>query len=239
MKNSLTMSVSVFIIEDDPEFSSILLKLISTTSHLHPLGHADSLASAKEAIAKINPDVILVDISLPDGSGIELIQHFREIRPLTKILVLSTLGGERQVMRCIEAGACGYMLKSATPTEIVNGIIAVNNYGSYLSATISRIVIDRLIQASEKHPAESGLDGKPESVPAKSNHPAPTTQPLLTLKEMNVLKHLEQGTPSKRIAAAMNLSIFTINQHLRNIYRKLNVHNKMSAVMQARALGIL
>jgi DNA-binding NarL/FixJ family response regulator len=229
------MKISIFIIEDDPGFGKLLLSVLSTTPLLEVAGIAQCLADARSQIDKFENDVYLVDISLPDGSGIDIMHYIKERYTGAKILALSTLGDEKHIFNSIQAGAAGYLLKSEMSTNVIQSIVSLVNDGGYLSSHASKVLIQRLLNTSK--PAQSNLPIKHvQNSIYQQDKPAVV---LLTKKEFEVLSNAQSGTPAKRIADTMGISIFTVNQHLRSIYQKLNVRNKMEAVQSARQKGLL
>ena len=218
------MTIQVFLVEDDPEFGRQLVAMIRTNPLLQLCGWADTVALALDNIRSSEADVFLVDLGLPDGSGQTVIQHVARHRPQARVMVLSTLGDPKHILSSLEMGAHGYLLKSDPPDHILHNIITLVNEGGVLSGLASKIVIQEM---SQRHPLTS-------PVSASGQVPAP-----LTPKELRVLGLVQSGLQAKNIAAELSISIFTVNQHLRSIYRKLNVRNKMEAVQSALNLGLL
>ena len=218
------MTIQVFLVEDDPEFGRNLVAMIRSNPLLHLCGWADTVALAIDNIRTTDADVFLVDLGLPDGSGQTVIQHIARHRPQARVMVLSTLGDPKHILSSLDMGAHGYLLKSDPPELILNSIITLVNDGGVLSGHASKIVIQAMAQRSPQ-----------------STHPFPsgTTPASLTPKELKVLGLVQTGMPAKVIATQLNISIFTVNQHLRSIYRKLNVRNKMEAVQSALNLGLM
>ena len=230
------MKTTVYIIEDDPEFGSALNIFLSSNPLLEVSGIGTTLEEAKNHIIKTQNDIYLIDITLSDGSGIELMGLIRSIYPHSKILALSTLGDEKHILNSIEAGASGYLLKSEMPANIIQSIISLINGGGYLSGHASKVLINKLVNISVANKKSSTHASTFEHSLAVSHSLKPK---ILTNKEFEILTNLQKGYPSKIIADNLNISIFTVNQHLRSIYRKLNVRNKMEAVQSARHLGLL
>lgn len=218
------MTIPVFLVEDDPAFGRSLVELIRTTPLLQLCGWADTVALALDNIGTSDADVFLVDLGLPDGSGHTVIQHIARTRPEARVLVLSTLGDPKHILSSLELGAHGYLLKSDPPEHILHSIITLVNEGGVLSGHASKVVIQEMAQRRPAPPQRS----QPGSMPA-----------ALTPKELEVLRLVQTGLPAKGIANQLMISIFTVNQHLRSIYRKLNVRNKMEAVQSALSLGVL
>jgi DNA-binding NarL/FixJ family response regulator len=218
------MTIQVFLVEDDPEFGRHLVELIRSNPLLQLCGWVDTVALALDNIRTSHADVFLVDLGLPDGSGQTIIQHITRVRPSARIMVLSTLGDPKHILSSLEMGAHGYLLKSESPEHILHHIITLVNEGGVLSGLASKIVIQEMAQ---RHPTSAQRS-------ASGTAPA-----ALTPKELRVLSLVQTGLPAKSIAFHLNISIFTVNQHLRSIYRKLNVRNKMEAVQSALNLGLL
>lgn len=218
------MTIQVFLVEDDPDFGRNLVALIRSSPLLHLCGWADTVALALDNIRTSDADVFLVDLGLPDGSGQTVIQHIARTRPRARVLVLSTLGDPKHIISSLELGAHGYLLKSDPPEDILHSIITLINDGGVLSGHASKIVIQEM---SQRHAHTSQLFSS-GALPA-----------ALTPKELEVIRLVQTGLPAKSIANQLGISIFTVNQHLRSIYRKLNVRNKMEAVQSALNLGLL
>lgn len=203
---------------------------------LEVAGIASSLEAARVHILAQENDIYLVDITLPDGSGIEIMKLVRAKYPNSKILALSTLGDERHIFNSIQAGASGYLLKSEMPTNIIQSIINLINDGGYLSGHASKVLIKKFFSLT----SETNRNSNQLSVPARQETFQPENRPpTLTRKEFEILSNAQNGSTAKIIADSLGISIFTVNQHLRSIYRKLNVRNKMEAVQSARRQGLL
>lgn len=237
------MKTTVYIIEDDFEFGAALQLLISSNPLLEVVGIGSTLEEARKHITANQNDIYLIDITLPDGSGIDMMRFIRARYSNAKILALSTLGDERHILSSIEAGASGYLLKSEMPSNIIQSIISLINDGGYLSGHASKVLINRLLNISTAphkiHDHAESLGAQHRSSDNAYSQTLALKPKILTNKELEVLTNLQKGYPSKIIADNLNISIFTVNQHLRSIYRKLNSRNKMEAVQSARILGLI
>jgi DNA-binding NarL/FixJ family response regulator len=236
------MKLTIYLIEDDIDFAKLLLQLLSSTPLFEVVGHATTLAVAREFLACETADVFLVDISLPDGNGIELMREIRMAYAHAKIMVLSTLGHEKYILSSLQAGASGYLLKSEMPSQIIQSIVSVANDGGALGQHASKILIEKIAQPSSfVAPPKSRVlitSAELEMLQAPISDQS-TENANLTPRELEVLKVVQNGIVTKRVADILNISAFTVNQHLRNIYSKLGVRNKMEAVKAARHLGVL
>lgn len=245
------MQLSVYLIEDDLDFAKALLQLLSSSPLFELVGHATTLAAARGFIEQGSADVFLVDISLPDGNGIDVMREIRVADAHAKIMVLSTLGHEKHIVSSLQAGASGYLLKSEMPAQIIQAIVSVANDGGALGQHASKVLIDRMSQPSAM-PAP-GHTNAPQAAfrtdavvtpqelemlqgPRDGVHTPPL---VLTPRELEILKVVKSGAATKLVADMFGISAFTVNQHLRNIYSKLGVRNKMEAVQVARDLGVL
>jgi DNA-binding NarL/FixJ family response regulator len=218
------MTLQVFLVEDDHEFGQALVDLIRTNPLLHVCGWANTVAEALANLATSAADIYLVDLGLPDGSGQQVIEHIARQQPRARILVLSTLGDPKHILSSLELGAHGYLLKSDPPQHLLQSIITLINEGGVLSGHASKVLIQAMAHRGLPQPASGPLMDRPH---------------LLTPKEQEIMRLVQTGLPAKSIADNLSISIFTVNQHLRSIYRKLNVRNKMEAVQSALSRGML
>lgn len=171
-------------------------------------------------------DVLLVDLGLPDGSGIDVIQEAIVRWPSCNIMVSTNFGDETHVMRSIEAGAAGYLLKDSSPARIIDEIRSLASGGSPISPIIARQVLARFRSGTAHNTAV------PEA-PAQ----APAIQ--LSQREKEVLDYITRGFTAQEIAKLMQLSPFTVRTFVRRIYSKLKVTSKTEAIYEARTLGLL
>lgn len=163
------------------------------------------------------PDVLLVDLGLPDGSGISLIQHIREKGLNTQALVISVFGDELTVVPALEAGAQGYLLKDHPAEAIPQAIFQLMEGGAPISPVIARHMLKRFRRSS-----------------------APATEmEQLTRRERDVLEMVSRGYTSSEIAEKTCKSYHTVTTHVRNIYRKLAVNSRAEAVTKAMQFGLL
>lgn len=244
------MQLSVYLIEDDLDFAKALLQLLSSSPLFELVGHATTLAAARGFIEQGSADVFLVDISLPDGNGIDVMREIRAADAHAKIMVLSTLGHEKHIVSSLQAGASGYLLKSEMPAQIIQAIVSVANDGGALGQHASKVLIDRMSQPTGPAPNHTNAPQAafrtdavvtPQELemlqgPRDGIHTPPL---VLTPRELEILKVVKSGAATKLVADMFGISAFTVNQHLRNIYSKLGVRNKMEAVQVARDLGVL
>ncbi len=198
--------IIVSIVEDDDEIRESLSLLINGTPGFECTHNYEDAESAIEGISKELPDVVLMDIGLPGMSGIECIKKLKSIFPKLDILMLTIHDSDKSVFDALCAGATGYLLKDTPPSRILSAIEEIHNGGAPMSTQIARMVVGSFkIQPS----------------------------PKLTDRESEVLSHLVDGKSYKMIADDLFISEETVRRHIKNIYKKLEVHSKSEAVAKA------
>lgn len=219
-----SMAISVSIIEDEDLTREHLACLVSSSNLCKLAGSASSGKAAVELIEQNVSDVYLVDLGLPDVDGIELISLIRASCREAQIMVLSTLGDARQIDRSIRAGATGYLLKDRAYSDLVEQIVRLHNGECLVSPSLMKNLFKSLASssASVQNLSDQGFQ-----------------KFLLSPRETAVMRMLVGGLPVVAIADALNVSSHTINQHLRSIYRKLQVHSRSRAVAVAVQNGFL
>lgn len=212
---------TVMVVEDDPAFLTRFCGIVASSPELTLLGAVSSLAAAREALARGMPDVLLVDLGLPDGSGIDLIREVSRRRPATDIMVVSVFGDEEHVLASIEAGATGYILKDSLPEEFVALIAQLRAGGSPISPLIARRLLKRFVPGG----ALAAGGTPPEAA--------------LSARESEVLGLIAKGFNFAEIARLLSVSPHTITAHVKKIYQKLAVHSRGEAVYEATRMGLL
>jgi DNA-binding NarL/FixJ family response regulator len=215
----------VVVVEDDAEARDRLRASIAVSGFLEISGEYGSGAEALAALAASAPDVLLVDIGLPDMSGLEVVQFVAARHPQCEILVISIFGDETNVVAALEAGAGGYLLKGAAERDITFDIRDILSGGSPLSPIIARRVLNRLQSARR------------DESPAKAAKGAEET--LLTPREREILNAIARGFSYAETADLLKVSLATVHTHLKSTYRKLAVHSKTEAVFEANRLGLI
>jgi DNA-binding NarL/FixJ family response regulator len=201
----------VFLVEDDQSLLSRLDSAIAADPHFVVGWKHSSYESARKDLEHEQPDVLLTDLQLPDGSGADLIRFAHQQKPATQIMVLSVLGDESTVIDAIEAGASGYILKDEDPITITASLKALVEGGAPLSPSVARVILKRLRTGSSK----------------------PADECALTIRERDVLSCIARGLSYREAAAQLGISANTVPGHIKAIYRKLNVTSRGSAVYEA------
>jgi len=200
--------VRIALVEDDDEARGRLVASIRSDPNLELAGEYRSGGEALAGLDRGAPDVFLVDLGLPDMSGLEVVRHIAAQHPACEILVVTIFGDERSVISALEAGAHGYLLKGALEHDIAEDIRHLRDGGSPLSPVIARQVLKRLVPA------------KPE-------------YSQLTRREREILNAIARGFTYAETGELLHLSVQTVHTHLKNIYKKLAVHSKTEAVFEA------
>ena len=216
------MLKKVLIVEDDPLFRKNFADIVNCAEDLTLVGVADDLPIGLELLQATAPDILLVDIGLPSGSGIELIKLAQQTLPDCDVMVITVFGDERHVLECIEAGATGYLLKDTHDVEIVQLIRTLYQGGSPISPAIARRLLNHFRASEQKL-----LSSRHEEAPLLSN------------QESKVLEMSAKGYSYEETARMMGLSPRTIETYVKRIYQKLQVHSKSEAIYEARKLRLL
>ena len=216
--------ITVALVDDDPAVRLRFKASIEKHPDLHWLGEATCVREGKTLALNTCPRVLLVDLGLPDGSGMEIIQEISQKQPNTEIMVVSMFGDEGHVVQAIEAGASGYILKDTDDLSLAEHIIQLCDGGSPMSPMIARHLLKRM------QTTEANNKKKLDDLSAAAS---------LTRREMQLLKLLARGYTYREVAEDLNVSSHTVNSHIKNLYRKLSVKTKNEAVFAATRQGII
>jgi DNA-binding NarL/FixJ family response regulator len=222
------MPCSVLIVEDDPRIRNLFASAVQAAPDLQLAGAAHDLPEGLRLLEQTRPQVLLVDIGLPSGSGLALIQRAAQHVPECASIVVTVFADEEPVLQCIKAGATGYLLKDARDVDIVQQIRLLNDGGSPISPAIARRLLQHVAGAE---PVADG-EGPPASDDAH-------TRVALSEQERAVLSLSAKGYNYEEIAGLLTLSRHTVETYVKRIYRKLQVHSKTEAVYEARKLGLM
>ncbi len=206
----------LLIIEDDRLLRDHLVRATSGASDWSVIA-AGNIAAARAQFAKHAIDAVFLDLGLPDGDGLTLISEFRQANPACEILVITVFADGKHVIRSLEAGASGYILKSDLAEYAGRLVSIIESGGSPISPAIARSLINRLRPTPE----------------------AAESQGLLSQRESEVLVLCAKGLRYAEIAEVLGVSSHTVNTHLKSVYRKLMVHSRSEAVFEARRHGLL
>lgn len=210
--------ISVLIVEDDERFRAAFASVVAEAPDLRLVGTASDLPQGLLLLRELKPDVLLVDLGLPSGSGIELIRFAHQHLPQTDVMVVTVFGDEPHVMASLEAGATGYLLKDAQAADLAEQVRMLRAGGSPISPVIARQLLLRLSPG-----------------PA----PVPDAEVLLSPQERQVLTYAAKGFSFEEIARMLGVSRHTVMTYVKRSYRKLQVHSKTEAIYEARKLGLV
>ena len=217
----MTKKIEVMLIEDNPEYREVIRFALEDQVDI---SLASQFGTAEIAIRTLNdpklesfPDLILLDLRLPGMNGISALPKIRTAAPETQVIILSQSDNAEDVIRAISLGASGYLLKTASLDEIIEGILTVTRGG----ATIDKGVAKYLLDALKKKVAKTDCDE------------------VLTQRELEILDLLAQGLAKKHIATQLGIGYATVDTHVTHIYEKLGVSNAPGAVHRAHQLGLL
>ena len=227
----------VLIVEDDPQMRAFFAASVRRCGQLELIC---SVGTVSEALALLDSDeqgvdVLLTDLGLPDGSGLQVIRHARLRCPACEALVISMFGDEDNVLASIEAGALGYIHKDAAPEDIATTILEMKAGASPISPMIARRVLSKYLSLQ----ANSAVAPVKIEIGAIKKEAYDGGRGLLSRREQEVLELVSRGFSYAEIAKQKNLSVHTIQTHIKSLYGKLEVHSKMEAVMEATRMGLL
>lgn len=221
----------VLLVEDDPATRTRLAQALGSLPGLRVVAACGDRQSALSWLAANEPDVLLSDLGLPDGSGIDVIRAASERYPRCDCMVITMFGDEANVLASIAAGATGYLLKDETDDNVRAAVLALRAGGSPMSPVIARKVITRL----------RGVEPEaPPAGPAAPTAPGPGAAAVsLSARETEVLDLISRGYTYAETASHLSISVHTVQAHIKNIYGKLAVNSRTEAVFEAHKLGLL
>lgn len=208
--------IRVFVADDHAIVRKGIVAVLEIVPDIDVVGEAENGRDAVFRVEQLQPDVILMDLVMPDMDGIEAIRHIKDQQPEARILVLTTFAGEDMIFPAIKAGALGYHLKDSHPEELVQAIRQVYRGESSLHPVIARKVLEELTHPSER---------------------PPTPDPL-TSREVEVLRLVAQGLENWEIAEMLVITEATVRTHVSNITNKLHVASRTQAALYALREGI-
>ena len=218
----MTSKKSIVIIDDHPLFREGLKSIIAGNRHFVVAGEAGNARHGFDMARKIQPDVALVDISLPDESGMRLTQRIREALPNTRVMIISMHSKIDYIVEAFQAGATGYVVKESAAGRLVQGLHAVTEGEYFLDSSISHEVVERLMKS-----------------PVRDARVSDSDYGRLTPREQEIMRMLAEGMPKSEIADRLCISIKTVENHRSNIMRKLDLHSAMDLVRYAAKLGLI
>lgn len=220
----------VILVEDEPATQDHMVRILESSTQLKLLGVASTVQDAYSLLFMTSPKVALIDLGLPDSSGIEVIEWLSKNKPDTECLVITAFGDEDHVVRSLEAGASGYLLKDYSNDELIEHILEVANGGSPISPLVARQLLFKIQQ--DKVIEDRHLQAKTDLDETRKTY-------SITDRELTVIQQVARGFNAQEIAGQMGISTHTVATHVKRIYKKLHVHSRSEAVYEATMLGLL
>ena len=206
------MRIRILVVDDHPIVRSGITSVLATQSDFEVVGEASNGREAVETAVRLEPDIVLMDLRMPVLNGVGASAEILRTRPTTRIVVLTTYASDGEVLRAIEAGAVGYLLKDVPHEELFRALRAVARGERYLAPVVTERLMSRL-----QRPARIAL----------------------TDRELEVLRSVSRGHGNKEIAAVLGIAEPTVKAHLVHIFEKLGVENRTAAARVARELGLI
>lgn len=200
------------ICDDHTLFCEGIKALLRNQPSLEIIGEAHDGRQAVELVKELRPDVLLMDVSMPDLSGFDATRRVHEFDESVKVLILTMHDEEELVARCLEAGASGYIIKDAPASQLIYAIETVQKGEKYLSPAVLKKVLSGYVKSSQR---------------------PRTSYDRLSAREREVLKLLADGLSVKEIATRLNLSVKTVDVHKYNLMRKIDVHDRAELIKYA------
>lgn len=219
----MTDTIRVLLADDHALLRQGTAELLQHEPDIEVVGQAENGIEALRLAHEIRPDLIVMDVRMPGLSGVEATRRIRKELPEIQVLILTAYDDDQYVFSLLQAGASGYLLKTAPASELVRSIRQVRAGDSPLSPVIARKVVARLNAAS---PPDAGAQGAPNA-------------DTLTPREVEILQFLARGLGNRDIAEALYISERTVQAHLTNIFAKMQVSSRLEAVLKGIRLGWL
>ncbi len=221
MNNSNSTSpIRILLADDHTLFRQGIVSLLEKHNKLKVVGEAANGREALGKVRKLRPDLVLLDISMPGPSGIDVISRIKKISPKTRVLILSMYENEEYLYVSLKSGACGYVLKKVAPRDLISAIEAANAGEIYLSPSISTKVVGKYLNYVGQDIEDVGYFS-------------------LTNREREIVRLLAQGRDNKEIARVLDISYRTVETHRSKIMKKLNIHTLAHLVTFAIRSGII
>lgn len=214
------MAIRLLLVDDHEVVRSGIRMLLEGESDLEIVGEAGTAEEALEAVEELQPDVVLMDIALPDASGIEATTQIKDQRPEVSIVALTIHEDKEYFFKMLDAGATGYVPKRAAPEDLVSAIRTAAHGEVFLYPSLAKLLVKDYLALEEETRGDRTLNG-------------------LTPREQEVLLHLAEGETNAEIGEQLGISPKTVARHRENIMRKLNLHSRTELVKYAIRKGII
>jgi DNA-binding NarL/FixJ family response regulator len=217
MNEQIPTKIKIIIVDDHPVVREGLTSMLSRENDIEVVGTAENGAVAIKKANELQPDIMLMDLRMPEVDGVTAMCEIKARNPDIKFIVLTTYDNDEYIFKGIEAGARAYLLKDAPREELFRAIRAVYKGDSLIEPAVAGKVLDRLAELSRQAQTSEGLSER----------------------ELEVLKLMAKGTSNKLIAATLNIGESTVKTHIQSIFQKLEVNARTEAVTEAIKRGII
>ena len=212
--------IKVLVVDDQPVVRSGMRMILENELGIEVVGEADSGKQAIDSVTDLHPDVVLLDLRMPDMDGIAVTRILTDLPNPPRIIIVTAYDPDEYVFDSLSAGASGFLLKSDSPTRFVEAVRAVHAGESLFSPVVMRQLVERFVRTSHAESQRSSISA-------------------LTLREMDVLLKVAQGLSNKEIASALLISVGTVKTHVANILLKLSVRDRLQIVVYAYEAGLV
>jgi two-component system, NarL family, response regulator NreC len=212
--------IRIVLADDHVVMRNGLRLLLERQASFEVVGEAVDGRQTMEICDKLRPEVLVLDIAMPNLNGIEAARQISAKWPQTAIVILSMHSDESYVLRALKAGARAYLLKDSAEADLINAIRAVSEGKAFFSPAISKMLVEDYMRRLEQRGVEDSYE-------------------LLTTREREVLQLLAEGKSNKEVASMLNLSLYTVETHRGNILQKLNLHSVPELILYAVRKGVI
>jgi DNA-binding NarL/FixJ family response regulator len=218
----MAKKTTLLIVDDHPLVREGLKSVINTHPNYEVIGEAENGSKALRMVTNMKPDVVLMDVSLPDQSGIEITRQIQGIRRKTRVIIVSMHSKTDFIVKAFQAGARGYIVKESAPEKLLQAIQNVLDGEYYMDSTVSGKVVEKLLQH-----------------PSTPRHISNDNYDALTAREQELLGLMAEGLSNDQIADMLFISVKTVKNHRASIMKKLNIHSTHELIRYAARLGLI
>jgi DNA-binding NarL/FixJ family response regulator len=217
--------ISVLVADDHTIVRRGLVSLLSLAEGIKVVGEAADGRIAVERCLELDPDVVLMDINMPQLNGLEATRRIKKDAPHIRILVLSAHDNEEYIVQVIRSGANGYLLKNSSAEDLFAAIRSVHTGHAFFSPSVSKVILESYLKVSESSDDPSGMRTTPES--------------CLTSREREILQLVAEGKTHQQVADLLHISVRTVDTHCNNIMKKVDIHDIAGLATYAIKNGIV